>query len=105
MATKKARLHKLEQEMEYLTENHILLLRAARIGKFKPNMAAADDEEQPQEIPISLKKRHHFQDVYDQTQRQQFISQTAANQIVQSAQNLIELINELKIAYTVNENK
>lgn len=104
MATKKARLHKLEQEIDYLRENHTMLLRAARIGKFKANMAA-DDEEQPQEIPVSLKKRHHFQEVYDQTQRQQFISQTAANQIVQSAHNLIELINELKIAYIVNENK
>eukprot|EP01083_Nonionella_stella_P167497 563115_1 len=107
MATKKVRLHKLEKEIHSLRDNHAILLKSARIGKFRKNDLANDDDEQPQEIPVSLKnkKKHHFQEIYDQTQRQQFISQTAANQIVQSVHNLIDLINELKIANIVNANK
>ena len=104
MATKKIRLHKLEKEIDSLRDNHQILLKTARIGKFK-QQEIVDDDQQPTEIPLPLQKRHHFQEVYDQTQRQQFISQTAANQIVQSCHNLIGLINELKIAYIVNENK
>ena len=103
MSTKKVRLHKLQREIDALRDNHQILLKSARIGKFKVNPNAEDDDEQsqPQEIPIPLQKRQNYQEIYDQTQRQQFISQTAANQIVQSAHNLIELINELKIAYIV----
>ena len=101
MATKKVRLHKLQREIDALRDNHQILLKSARIGKFKVNPAAEDDDEQPQELPVPLQKKHNYQEIYDQTQRQQFISQTAANQIVQSAHNLIELINELKIAYIV----
>lgn len=107
MASKKVRLHKLEKEIDSLRDNHQILLKTSRIGKFKLNINANEDEEQGEEIPVPLnqKGRHNFQEVHDQTQRQQFIAQTAANQIVQSAHNLIQLINELKIAYIVNENK
>mmetsp|Transcript_34059 Transcript_34059/g.55524 ORF Transcript_34059/g.55524 Transcript_34059/m.55524 type:complete len:105 (+) Transcript_34059:17-331(+) len=104
MATKKVRLRRLEKEIDALREHHQLLLRTARIGKFKPNIVA-NDEDQPAEIPVSLTNRHHFQEIYDQTQRQVFSAQTASHQIVNAAQNLIELIQELKIAYIVNDNK
>eukprot|EP01084_Bolivina_argentea_P257131 433139_1 len=104
MATKKIRLHKLEKEIHSLRDNHSILLKAARIGKFRYNQAHdINDSEQPQELATPLDKKHHFQEVYDQTERQQFISQTSANQIVQSAHNLIELINELKTAYIIND--
>ena len=105
MATKRVRLNKLEKEIESLRDNHAILLKAARIGKFKPNINA-NAEDQPAEIPGSLKKKGiHFQELYDQAERQQFVSQTAANQIVESAHKLIGIVNELKIAYIVNENK
>ena len=105
MATKRVRLNKLEKEIESLRDNHAILLKSARIGRFKPNINA-NLEDQPAEMPVTLKKKGtHFQDLYDQTQRQLFVSRTAANQIVESAHKLIEIVNELKIAYIVNENK
>ena len=110
--TSDERLHTLDQEIESLRENYAILIKSFRIGKFKETHAMRntqmrsdmDDKQQTKEVPVDL-TRQKFQEIFDGTMRQEFIQQTAAHQIVQSAHNLIDLIHELKISYVINDNQ
>ena len=101
-----------DERLHSLRENYATLIKSCRVGKFKETHAMRntqmrsdmDDKDQMKEVPVDLKMQK-FQEIYDGTMRQEFIGQTAANQIVQSAHNLIDLIHELKISYIINDNE
>lgn len=93
--TKLIRNEILRKELESLKKNYGNILKGARIGKFHRNITRKKEE------PDSL-TRQTFQDIYDQSERQDLILSASANKIVQSCHNLIDLIHQIKTSYIVN---
>ncbi|ETO36284.1 hypothetical protein RFI_00778 [Reticulomyxa filosa] len=104
MDTKTRQLEKLKTTIENLRNDFDLLLESTHVGKTQLKYVGTNtmrSEFEQKAVPLAIRKQK-FQDIYDQTERQKLIANVSANQIVQSVHNLLDLTNELKIAYIIH---